>query len=37
VQADREAVREMLAVTGGRRDVPVIVDGAQVQVGYGGT
>ena len=30
-------MEEMLAVTGGQRAVPVIVDGAKVTVGYGGT
>lgn len=28
---------EMLRHTGGRRDVPVIVEGDSVTVGYGGT
>ncbi|HEX5475274.1 MAG TPA: UXX-star (seleno)protein family 1 [Vicinamibacterales bacterium] len=27
----------MLQYTGGRRDVPVIVDGEQVTIGFGGT
>ena len=27
----------MLAVTAGRRDVPVIVEGEKVTVGYGGS
>jgi glutaredoxin len=28
---------EMLKVTGGKRDVPVIVEGGKVTIGYGGT
>jgi glutaredoxin len=28
---------EMLKVSGGKRQVPVIVDGQNVSVGYGGT
>ena len=28
---------EMLSVSGGDRSVPVIVDGDQVTIGYGGT
>lgn len=30
-------MKEMLSVSEGRRSVPVIVDGDQVTVGYGGT
>lgn len=30
-------MREMLAVSGGRRDVPVIVEDGAVQIGFGGT
>ncbi len=28
---------EMLKFSGGRRQVPVIIEGAEVKVGYGGT
>jgi len=28
---------EMLKVSGGKRDVPVIVEGGKVTIGYGGT
>jgi glutaredoxin len=37
VKKDREALVRMLAHTGGRRDVPVIVDGDRVTIGFGGT
>jgi hypothetical protein len=30
-------MNDMLALSGGRREVPVIVDGGKVSVGYGGT
>ncbi len=30
-------MEEMLAISGGERAVPVIVDGDKVTVGYGGT
>ena len=30
-------MKEMLAVSGGKRSVPVIVDGSEVTIGYGGT
>jgi glutaredoxin len=30
-------MEEMLKVSGGKRSVPVIVDGDEVIVGYGGT
>ncbi len=34
---DRNLMKEMLAASGGRRDVPVIVDGEKVTIGYGGS
>jgi hypothetical protein len=37
VKQDREALERMLAYTRGRRDVPVIVDGDRVTIGFGGT
>jgi hypothetical protein len=37
VQRDPAAMKEMLAATGGRRDVPVIVEGAKATIGYGGS
>jgi hypothetical protein len=37
VKSSPERLKEMLAVTGGGRAVPVIVDGGKVTVGYGGT
>jgi hypothetical protein len=37
VKKDPELLKQMMAVTGGRRSVPVIVDGDKVTVGYGGT
>jgi hypothetical protein len=30
-------MEEMLRYTGGRREVPVIVEGEKVTIGYGGT
>jgi hypothetical protein len=30
-------MKDMLEASGGRRDVPVIVDGDNVTVGYGGS
>ncbi len=30
-------MKEMLAATGGRRDVPVILDGDKTTIGYGGS
>jgi hypothetical protein len=30
-------MEEMLKYTGGRREVPVIVDGEKVTIGFGGT
>ena len=37
VKADKANMDEMLKVSGGKRDVPVIVDGDKVSIGYGGT
>jgi glutaredoxin 3 len=37
VEADAAAMERMLALTGGRRQVPVIVADGQVTVGFGGT
>ena len=30
-------LKEMLALTGGRRDVPVVLEGGKATVGYGGS
>jgi len=37
VQRDPAAMKDLLAATGGRRDVPVIIDGGKATVGYGGS
>jgi len=37
VKTDPAFMEAMLAVSGGERAVPVIVDGDSVTVGYGGT
>ena len=37
VKKDRESLDRMLAFTKGRRDVPVIVDGDSVTIGFGGS
>ena len=37
VKADADAMARMLRHTNGRRDVPVIVDGDNVTIGFGGT
>jgi glutaredoxin len=37
VKKDQVALERMLAFTKGRRDVPVIVDGDRVTIGFGGT
>jgi glutaredoxin len=37
VQRDKSAMTEMLTVCKGRRDVPAIVEGDKVTIGYGGT
>ena len=34
---DRSLLKEMLTHSGGRRDVPVIVDAGKVTIGYGGS
>jgi glutaredoxin len=37
VVKDRSYIDEMIARSGGRRQVPVIVEGEKVTIGYGGT
>ena len=37
VKKDRAKFDEMLALTGGRRQVPVIVENGRAKVGYGGS
>jgi len=37
VKQDPARLPEMLKLSGGRRAVPVIVEGVKVTVGYGGT
>jgi glutaredoxin len=37
VRKDRAELERMLKFTKGRRDVPVIVDGDKVTIGFGGT
>jgi glutaredoxin len=37
VKKDRAKLDEMLALTGGRRQVPVIVADGKTKVGYGGS
>jgi glutaredoxin 3 len=37
VQSDAKKLDEMLKYTGGKRDVPVIVEEGKVTIGYGGT
>jgi glutaredoxin 3 len=37
VKKDASGLQEMLKLSGGRRQVPVIVEGENVTVGYGGT
>jgi hypothetical protein len=37
VQEESAAMSEMLALTKGRRDVPVLVEGSKVTIGYGGS
>jgi hypothetical protein len=34
---DRSKMAEMLKLTGGKRLVPVIVEGDNITIGYGGT
>ncbi len=36
VKKDAERLQEMLKLSGGKRQVPVIVEGGKVTVGYGG-
>jgi glutaredoxin 3 len=36
VQADAAALRQMLALNGNRRQVPTLVEGERVSVGFGG-
>ena len=37
VKGSADAMARMLSHTNGRRDVPVIVDGDEVSIGFGGT
>lgn len=37
VKKDRGALEDMLQLTGGTRKVPVIVEGGEVKIGFGGT
>jgi hypothetical protein len=37
VKKAREALDRMLTYSGGRRQVPVIVEGEKVTIGFGGT
>lgn len=37
VKAEPALLKEMLAVTKGRREVPVIVENGKVTIGFGGT
>jgi glutaredoxin len=37
VKKDEARLNDMLAVTKGRREVPVIVDDGKVTIGFGGT
>ncbi|MFA4885217.1 MAG: UXX-star (seleno)protein family 1 [Desulfotomaculaceae bacterium] len=37
VKRDDRALQEMLQLTGGSHEVPVIVDGGLVKIGFGGT
>ena len=37
VQRESAAMTEMLSLTKGRRDVPVLVEGKEVAIGYGGS
>jgi hypothetical protein len=36
VKADAQALEEMLRLTHGKRQVPVLVEGEQVSIGFGG-
>jgi glutaredoxin len=37
VHKESAAMAEMLSLTKGRRDVPVVVEGGTVTIGYGGS
>ena len=37
VQKDPSLIHEMMDKSGGRRQVPVIIEGSKVTIGYGGT
>lgn len=37
VQKDESAFQQMLQYSGGKRSVPVIVEGERVTIGFGGT
>jgi len=37
VTADSDRLNDMLKLSGGARKVPVILDGDQVNIGYGGS
>ena len=37
VKKNRDELEKMMALTGGRRQVPVIVEAGQVTIGFGGT
>lgn len=37
VQKDKAAMQEMLSLSRGRRDVPLIVEEGKVTIGYGGS
>jgi glutaredoxin len=37
VESDKKKLEEMLKYSGGRREVPVIVEGGKTKIGYGGT
>ena len=37
VKKDRAELDKMIGLTGGRRQVPVIVDAGRVTIGFGGT
>jgi glutaredoxin len=37
VKKDRQQLERMLKLTKGRREVPVIVDGEKITIGFGGT
>lgn len=37
VERDPASMKEMLSLTGGRRNVPVVLEGGKATVGYGGS